>query len=82
MQESQKFPGILEVCASGQADLLKWVCGEWVVKPAPAAAFYNVLMERMEADFSQAGLHHDQYMYLDPVVCCPLSHQEILGIRI
>ena len=80
MQESQKFPGILEVCASGQADLLKWVCDEWMVKPAPLQAEYNILMERMEADFFRAGLHH--YMYLDPVVCCPLSHQEILGIEI
>ena len=80
MQESQKFPRILEVCASGQADLLKWVCDEWMVKPAPLQAEYNILMERMEADFFRAGLH--RYMYLDPVVCCPLSHPEILGIKI
>ena len=48
-----------------------------MVQPPPVAAQYNVLMERMEADFFRAGLH--RYMYLDPVVCCPLSHQEILG---
>lgn len=48
-----------------------------MVQPPPLAAQYNVLMERMEAEFFRAGLH--RYMYLDPVVCCPLSHQEILG---